>query len=521
LRGGDRPVVLLSAGIGVTPVLAMLHALAKEPSARKVWWLHGARNGHEDSFAEEAQTLLKKLPDSRSHVRFSRPCPDDKPGVDFDAIGRLEMDALEHLGVSRESDFYVCGPTAFMRDFTAGLAAWGVPPERVHTEVFGSSDPVTPGILGADDPATLDTLASVARVLESEGKWSDAEGLWREAVAGWRKREDNGSHDLLYVTRGLGLAFEGEGRWADAETVWRESLDAWRKLEGIEGQQSMYTLRKLGLALEAEAKWPEAEAVHREAWGISRKHGDENPEALVDLERLVRVLVAAKKFAEAERLLDEALTPAFVALPASANLLIERFDIKGRRGRWLEAAADAALILDIQPTDHYRYHTLIALLAMAHDTVAYEELCKKLLTKFANPTNPYIAERMVQDSLLIPNSWMDLNSADKLADTALALGASDANLPYFQACKAMSMYRLGHYQEAIEWGERAARISVADAQAKAYAILAMAHWQLGQKDKAREALAQGDALAPIFSPASDTDELGEAENAPRRVFGAR
>jgi eukaryotic-like serine/threonine-protein kinase len=365
-------------------------------------------------------------------------------------------------------------------------------------------------LLGADDAGTLDTLASLASVLESEGKWSEAEALSREALAGWRKRGDNESHDLLYALRGLGSTLEGENKWSEAESVWRESLDAWRKLEGNGGQQSMYTLRKLGLALEAEAKWPDAESVHREALSISRKSGNENPEALADLERLVRVLVKEEKFGEAEHLLDEVLTPVFVALPASLNLLIERFDIKGRRGRWREAAADASLILDLQPTDHYRYHTRIALLAMAHDTAAYEELCKTLLTKFANPTNPFIAERMVQDSLLLSNSWMDLNLADKLADTALAIGGGDANLPYFQACKAMSTYRLGHYQEAIEWGERAARISVSDAQAKAYAILAMAHWQLGQKDKAREALGKGDALAPKFLPSSDTDELGES-----------
>jgi len=147
LREGDRPVILISAGIGVTPVLAMLHALAKEPSARKVWWLHGARDGHEAPFAEEARALLKRLPNSRSHVRFSKPSPHDEAGVDFDALGRLEMEPLQHLGVSRESDFYICGPAAFLRDFTAGLAAWGVPPERVHTEVFGASGLTNPGIV--------------------------------------------------------------------------------------------------------------------------------------------------------------------------------------------------------------------------------------------------------------------------------------------------------------------------------------------------------------------------------------
>ena len=152
LRRGNGPVVLLSAGIGVTPVLAMLHALAKEPSAREVWWLHGARDGHEHPFAEEARNLLRKLPHSRSCVRYSRPRKDDAPGVNFDALGHLDMAALESLGLSREADFYLCGPTAFLRDFRAGLTAWGVARERLHTEIFGSERSITPGI--AQSPVT-------------------------------------------------------------------------------------------------------------------------------------------------------------------------------------------------------------------------------------------------------------------------------------------------------------------------------------------------------------------------------
>ncbi len=146
LGSGDGPVVLLSAGIGVTPILAMLHALAAEPSARNVWWLHGASNRNEHPFAGEARLLLGKLPHARSRVQYSAPRPEDVAGVDFDAPGRLEMASLEHLGVSRESDFYMCGPTAFMRDFAAGLVAWGVAPERVHTEIFGPGKSKTPGI---------------------------------------------------------------------------------------------------------------------------------------------------------------------------------------------------------------------------------------------------------------------------------------------------------------------------------------------------------------------------------------
>ena len=146
LHPGDWPVVLLSAGIGVTPVLAMLHVLAAEPSARQVWWLHGARSGSEHPFAAEARLLLRSLPHGRSYVQYSRPRPEDQPGTHFDAPGHLEMGAVQRLGLDRDAEFYLCGPTAFLRYFASGLAAWGVAPERVHTEIFGPGEASAPGI---------------------------------------------------------------------------------------------------------------------------------------------------------------------------------------------------------------------------------------------------------------------------------------------------------------------------------------------------------------------------------------
>ena len=91
LRPGDAPIVLLSAGIGATPVLAMLHALAAEASPRDVWWLYGARDRGEHPFAEETRTLLKALARGHSHIRYSSPGPEDRLGVDFDAPGRLDL----------------------------------------------------------------------------------------------------------------------------------------------------------------------------------------------------------------------------------------------------------------------------------------------------------------------------------------------------------------------------------------------------------------------------------------------
>ena len=153
LRSSDRPVVLLSVGVGVTPVLAMLHALAAQASVRPVWWIFGARNGGEHPFAQEAHELLAKLPNARSYVQYSQPDPTDQLGFNFDATGRLTVTVLEALGVPLESDFYLCGPPAFLADFTAGLVDRGVAPDRIHSEAFGSGKSITPGITGASHRA--------------------------------------------------------------------------------------------------------------------------------------------------------------------------------------------------------------------------------------------------------------------------------------------------------------------------------------------------------------------------------
>jgi ferredoxin-NADP reductase/MOSC domain-containing protein YiiM len=146
LRPSQNPVVLLSAGVGATPVMSMLHTLAAEKSQREVWWIYGARNRAEHPFAEESRSLLKQLSRGRGYVVYSRPTAGDQIGADFDAPGHIDTALLERIGVPEGSDFYLCGPSSFLKNMRDDLKSWGVPAENVHTEIFGVLESITPGM---------------------------------------------------------------------------------------------------------------------------------------------------------------------------------------------------------------------------------------------------------------------------------------------------------------------------------------------------------------------------------------
>ena len=150
LRPSQNPVVLLSAGVGATPVMSMLHALAAERSQREIWWIYGARNRVEHPFAEESRSLLKQLSCGRRYIVYSRPAASDQVGADFDAPGHINAALLETIGVPQGSDFYLCGPSSFLQNMGDGLRNWGVLAGNVHTEIFGSLEAITPGMAEVD-----------------------------------------------------------------------------------------------------------------------------------------------------------------------------------------------------------------------------------------------------------------------------------------------------------------------------------------------------------------------------------
>jgi ferredoxin-NADP reductase/MOSC domain-containing protein YiiM len=141
------PVLLISAGIGVTPVLSMLHELAARGSQQEVWWLYGARGPREHPFAAEARALLASLPQPREHVFYSAATPAERRRARA-AAGHLTKEALAGLGIPPGASAYICGPSSFMTDMQDALTVIGLGRAAIHTELFGALPSINPGITG-------------------------------------------------------------------------------------------------------------------------------------------------------------------------------------------------------------------------------------------------------------------------------------------------------------------------------------------------------------------------------------
>ena len=137
LTEDSTPVVLISAGIGATPVMAMLHALSAAGSGREIWWLHSARNRETQAFATEVTALIDALPHARQQVFYTA------------TQGRMGQGLIAALGLPNEAAAYLCGPTQFMADMRDWLTAAGFDPARIHSELFGALPPINPGVVGS------------------------------------------------------------------------------------------------------------------------------------------------------------------------------------------------------------------------------------------------------------------------------------------------------------------------------------------------------------------------------------
>lgn len=142
-RESDRPVVLLSAGVGITPMIAMLNELVREGARtgdfRQVFFIHGARDGAEAAFGRHLTRLALQVPGVNLHIRFSRPRVEDVLGEDYASTGRVDLELIRGLLPFGDYDFYLCGPGGFVADLHAGLRGLNVAEDRIRYEFFGPS----------------------------------------------------------------------------------------------------------------------------------------------------------------------------------------------------------------------------------------------------------------------------------------------------------------------------------------------------------------------------------------------
>ncbi len=153
LSDNQSPVVLLSAGVGITPMLGMLHYLSVKGERRKVYWIHSAQDSYHHSFATEVKGLVSKLPDSCLVNLYSKPLATDRSGHDFEYSGRLTSEIINRLQLPPDSECYICGPAGYTRDLIGWLGENGIRQEKVFTEHFGKEQQA-PGAKPPHAPAT-------------------------------------------------------------------------------------------------------------------------------------------------------------------------------------------------------------------------------------------------------------------------------------------------------------------------------------------------------------------------------
>lgn len=137
-RNRRTPVVLMSGGVGVTPMMSMLATLIAERSEREIAFVHACRGARVHAFRDWLRGVAAEHANVKRAVFYEEVGAQDRRGVDYDFEGRIDLGRIESIALPPDADYYVCGPVVFMREQRDALLARGVDASRIHTEIFGS-----------------------------------------------------------------------------------------------------------------------------------------------------------------------------------------------------------------------------------------------------------------------------------------------------------------------------------------------------------------------------------------------
>jgi eukaryotic-like serine/threonine-protein kinase len=414
---------------------------------------------------------------------------------------------------------------------------------RVESEsCYRESLEIRRKVYGNENWMVAGCLNNITAPLKAQGKLAEAESFSREALAMKRKLLANelaavstltnadlalamkrqflahGDEEVAISLRDLGLVLRAQGKFAEAESFLREGLATFRRTLGDAHSEVAFTLNGLAEVLAMEGKLAEAESAEREAVAIQRElYKAEAPQLLATLQGLDHVLRQEGKLGEAETLSAELLamqkklwdeSHRGVMTPPD---LARRLDVYGQQGRWRDALADAAKLVELEPAEHLNYHFLAPLQAQVGDLDGYRKTCQRAVAQFRDTKDPNIAERMAKDCLLLPDAGTDLFVASAWSASAMSLGKDSGDLPWFQFAQSLAGYRQRHFTSAVDWAQKVLSRAGVDhnRDVEAYMVLAMAQHRAKQAEEARAALAKGIELAEKRLPKLNSGDLGD------------
>ncbi|MHB8524231.1 MAG: tetratricopeptide repeat protein [Limisphaerales bacterium] len=422
-----------------------------------------------------------------------------------------------------------------------------------------------------EHPNAATTLRCLGGVLNDEGKLVEAESTYREVLTLLKSLVGDQHPDTANALFDLGIVLSREGdltdtaseadmarlrasatpfqlgKLAEAETTYQQALAIFRKLGNSHQEAAMHV--NLGQVLQMLGKSTEAEAEYRAALPLSRKLGDgdlspvfvagwnlmdllreqgklaadgiaiykELPETAHRLKRLflgewmIQVLPPEVNAIDAGKRISAALGLPAEGLSKDATFLSSRGEVLARRGHWQEATSDLTRAIALNPEDHEVWHFLAVVLVQSGQLDVYRDYCRKSVERFGKMKDPFIAERIAKDCLLLPASGADLAAVAGMAETAVRTAKQSWFIPWSQLCKGLAEYRQGHFTSAVEWMEKvltkAGESSERDVEA--CMVQAMAYQRLNQPDKAHAALAKGSELVETKLVKLTAGDLGQ------------
>jgi len=187
-HSSDRPAVLVSGGVGITPMMAMAEHIVAEGKRtgkfRPVYFVHGAQNGKVHAFGKQIRELASTHPEFKTHFCYSRPADGDVLGKSHDTQGVVSIDTIKKLLSFGDYEFYLCGPTGFMKSLYDGLTAMGIPSDRIFYESFGPATVLKPEVqpktAGRQIKVTNEAVAVRFQKSGTGGEWSAGRGTLLE-----------------------------------------------------------------------------------------------------------------------------------------------------------------------------------------------------------------------------------------------------------------------------------------------------------------------------------------------------